>query len=158
MRMKSIMLILRKSNSIYIASYLYSSIDLDLSSAEWTVWGINLSFYPLHYAVIMEQVVTGRLTNNCSRCEVIDTDCAAVLIHLVLRLAILHLFKLLGDQSNHLLFVLLGEASLGFWILHARRNHINIDIIYLGGLDSPNYGRNKGHATAQKPKTYNYPH
>ena len=58
--------------------------NLNLLSAEWTVWLLELGLDPLHEAVVVENVFAGCLADHCGLLKVFYTDGAALLILLVL--------------------------------------------------------------------------
>ena len=61
-----------------------AACNLNLLSAEGTVWLLELGLDPLHEAVVVENVFARCLANHCGLIKVFYTDGAALLVLLVL--------------------------------------------------------------------------
>lgn len=97
---------------------------------------LELRLDPLHDAVVVEDVLAGRLSNHSRRLEVFHADSALLLVLLELGLGVFLPWEYLSEQSQ-LLLVLLLKHSLGrYWIMHSINNQIRIVdcIVSLGSV------------------------
>ena len=97
---------------------------------------LELRLDPLHDAVVVEDVLAGRLSNHSRRLEVFYADSTLLLVLLELRLGVFLPWEHLSKQSQ-LLLVLLLKHSLGRnRIMHSIHNQIRIvdRIVSLGSI------------------------
>ena len=86
--------------------------------------------------MIVEDMLTGCLTNHCRRLEVFDTDSTALLIFLKLRRFVLLAGEKLRDQRQLLFVLLLEDALSGDRVMYTVHDQISIvnDSMCLGSI------------------------